>query len=124
MKLIVNSKRRPVGRFCVNTKVSIGDVVSVTSFNGRYPRYKGAFKYFWGSESDGLNNELMMALNVDITNQWKVVNINLHGDYLNEVIVHLRNRVGINIVVDEEYLEIIRPSKHENITIERERITI
>lgn len=86
--------------------INIGDVVEVTNFGDVYPTYKDAFKMLWNDHFDSFHDKdgRQMLGYVDYVeyygNRWVVKNMCVHAKSSCLVLLHLKDRLGRNLLIE------------------------
>lgn len=83
--------------------IKIGDIVEVTKFGDVYPTYRDAFMMLWGDCVDSFHNYAGSLIHDYIGiygNRWIVKNLCVHRNTSNTVLLHLKDRVGRNMLIE------------------------
>ncbi len=111
------------GTMTYDEDVCIGDIVKIMDGGSQYTTYTNAFLYFGFGKTKpfyvnykyddyqiGKRSKSNVKLG-DRKNEWMVVNMAVHYDFHNQIILHLRSRDFQNCVIGIEGVKVIRPVK-------------
>ena len=94
------------------SNVCIGDIVKITNAGKQYTTYRSAFTYFWGDkEPFNVPYEYTSPTLENRENLWMVVNIGVHTDNTNILVLHLRSRDFKNCVIGYGGVKVVKPLK-------------
>lgn len=101
----------------INNLFNVGDYVYIIETGQQYSTYTTAFCYFFGEgKSCYLESKKEKELKV-----WKVINIAVHGGFENDILYHIRNCEGKNVVIHQDGLE-LAPFHNRNRTCIKEKL--
>ena len=111
------------GTITYKDDVCIGDIVEIMDGGNQYTTFQKAYDYFGFGKAkpfyikykyDNIEGRKRTKSNVKLENrrnEWIVVNMAVHFDYHDQVVLHLRSRDFQNCVVGVEGVRVIRPIK-------------
>ena len=94
----------------ISSKFWVGDIVKIECPGYYYPNHITAFNYFWGTTK---SLHKLDELYDREGQSWKIINIALNTTFTSELIYHIRNLQGENIVIGEGGLKMLIPNKNK-----------
>ena len=97
------------------TNICVGDIVEITDFGKTYPNYKNAYDAIW---KNGNEPRPRMRTESKIGRVWRVMGFIAHHYPSHGILVGLQDRNFNKIVVDAQYITLVRKKiKDTNTTI-------